>query len=201
MCLQVFVCPFFQFYPNEKSESDLTENVVFLQKNTSDLYIDLTTFPKNSQSMILIRSFQLMVQNLGLFTSFFDFYLILTTKCGDTKSNLFNFRKTLFHIRSTHKDIQCLTFLRSLYDIVEKALCSQDFAAEILKILQKNRVGAIVSLITHKLKHQDLSVSKKSCLYQPYKVACKKQKNSVGKILRKLRKPAKFHFFFRFFDF
>ena len=148
--------------------------------------------------MIKFLSFQLRVQNLGILTTFIEFYLNLTRKMGDTKINFFSFRKILFQIRSTHKDVQCQTFLRSLYNIVEKTLCSQDIAAESVKFLQKNQIGAIVSFITHNPKHQDLSVSKKSCLYQPYKVACKKQKNSVGKILRKSPKTAKFHFFFDF---
>ena len=122
-------------------------------------------------------------------------------KWGDTKIDFINFEKTLFQIESAHQDVQCQAFLRLLDDLVEKALCFQDIEARSVIFSEKNKVGPIILIITHNLKHQDLSVSKKSCLYQPYKVACKKQKNSVGKILRKSPKPAKFQLFFVFLTF
>ena len=151
--------------------------------------------------MLKFLSFQLRVQNLGLLISFIDFYLLLTRKWGDTKIDFINFEKTLFQIGNTHQDVQRQTFLRLFDNLVEKTLCFQDIEARSVIFSEKNKVGAIILTITYKLKHQDLSVSKKSCLYQLYQVACKKQKNSVGKILRKSPKPAKFRLFFDFLTF
>ena len=62
----------------------------FYKKNVLIFILIIRLSPKSSQLMILFRLFQLVVQNLGLFTSFIDFYLILTRKCGDTKSIFFS---------------------------------------------------------------------------------------------------------------